>query len=282
MRFNLIGAGRLGLNLAKALIECSHAELLGLSNRSLESAEVARSQLKCGRAVLLTELPPADITFITVPDAEIESVVNALLAAAVLTPGSYVVHCSGVLSSSILAPLYSQSVLLASVHPLRPFRAGSLFKDCLQACYCALEGDEPVVAWLRSCLTQCGAHLMTISKEAKALYHAAAVFASNYPLTLAQAAEHNFIKSGMPADLAHLITADLMAKMIENYRVSDSAAAALTGPLLRADEQTVALHLSALEEDDARFYRMLGEQTLALTEHDKDVTAKLIALLQSH
>lgn len=279
MRFNLIGAGRLGMNLAKALIECTGAQLLGVCNRSLESAAHAVHELQQGQAVLIADLPAADVTFITVTDAAIASVVAALVDASVLVTGHYVLHCSGVLTSAILAPLRQQGVLVASAHPLRPFVSSSLSKNCLESCYFGVEGDEAVLVWLSPILQQCGAMLAPISAEGKALYHAAAVFASNYPLALAAVAEQNFVKAGISDAQAKAMTLSLMKKMIENYQSSPSATVALTGPIARGDIETLRLHLTALSGDDALLYRVLGLQTLALTAHSEDLKARLAGLL---
>ena len=90
-----------------------------------------------------------------------------------------------------------------------------------------------------------GAEPFTLADEHRVLYHAAAVVASNYLVTLASVAEDLFERAGLPAGGALPAFLPLMRGALDNLQAQGTVAA-LTGPLSRGDVGTVAAHLDAL------------------------------------
>ena len=109
----------------------------------------------------------------------------------------------------------------------------------------------------------CGAlegHPLVIPPERRPLYHAAAVMASNYIVAMIDAAAMLMEQAGVPADQALLALAPLIEASVRNS-LNSGPVQALTGPIERGDEQTVALHLSALvdaPESVRHLYRSAG------------------------
>jgi len=283
MQFNLIGAGRLGKNLAVVLSENSEAKLKTVCNSSLESAAQAVSLIGCGKAVAtLKELPAADLTIITTPDDRIALVVNDLLQYKLINPGSIVIHCSGVLSSATLAPLRELSCAVASFHPLKAFPTGMVDKNALIDCHCVLEGDANALAILSDLFKSSGAHLMTINADKKAGYHAAAVIASNYLVTLAATAIELLNNAGIEEIAAHKMITQLMQSSLTNVQKSTKAMHALTGPLARGDMETINYHLQALKGTEMLpFYTAAALATLPLTGLTADKKESITELLLS-
>jgi predicted short-subunit dehydrogenase-like oxidoreductase (DUF2520 family) len=99
----------------------------------------------------------------------------------------------------------------------------------------------------------------------RALYHAAAVLAGNAPLALLARAAGLLETAGVDPAIATEALATLLEGAAGNVRRL-GAQAALTGPVVRDDAETVARHLRALRNDEAsrRLYLLLARDTLAL------------------
>ena len=283
MIFNIIGAGRLGKHLARALTSNGQASPGGFCNKHLERAKLAVEQIGGGIAVKhVKDLPAVELTFITTPDDSIAMVVADLQKTKLLSAGHIVVHCSGVLSSSVLTPLRAQGCHIASFHPLKAFREGPIVDNALRDCHCVLEGDREALAILTPIFKSMGAHLMTINPDKKASYHAAAVMSSNYLVTLAANAADLFLQAGMTAIQAKEISVHLMQGSLDNIRQAPDMAGALTGPLVRGDIATIRQHLKALNNPQTRaLYEAAAIATLSLTRLDEKTANEIIQLLLS-
>lgn len=279
MKFNVIGGGKLGKNIAIALSQSSDVKLGAIYNKHLKKAQLAIEQVGSGEAISnLNDLPAADIVFITVPDDSISTVVAYLVNHAILAPNTIVVHCSGVLSSSILKPLHQ--CLIASFHPLKAFRQDVVDKTSFQHCHCVLEGDYKAIACLTSLFSPLGALLISIHPNHKTIYHAAAVMASNYLVTLANSAISLFKESGIDDALSHEITVNLMQSSLTNIMHAPTLSSALTGPLARGDRLTISEHLTALSNPLIKeLYTAAALATLPLTHLNAEQQTSLRDLL---
>ena len=281
MKFNIIGAGRLGKNVALALSTAQIASLQSVCNRTLKSGEEACFKLGSGNAVnKINDLPPVDITWITCNDDAIKPIVTHLAEYSLLKPGNLVVHCSGVLNSTLLAPLKAQGCLVASFHPLKAFR-DHLDANAFNQVNCALEGDEQACTWLHDAFAGLGANIIPLKPETKATYHAAACMASNYLITLASCSEQLLHQSGITQEQSRQIICKLMQGNLNNLQETEWIAESLTGPLMRGDHETLALHLRAIEDPVLKqFYKAAGLATLPLTQLNKDKKQAITQLLQ--
>lgn len=284
MRFNIIGAGRLGKNLALCLMHHGRGKLIAIANNNLASAQTAVTQLGTGRAVgELIDLPAVDLNLITTPDDSIASIATALARSSHLLPGSIVAHCSGVLNSDVLNPLQDKGCLIASIHPLRAFPANYLDVDALQRCDCAIEGESHAVEVLTTLFTQMGSNIIPISSLKKNTYHAAAVMASNYVITLAKCSATLLIEAGLSHIQAKDVVVNLMQNSLNNMRDATQIADVLTGPLARGDANTIRKHLSAIHAPDINaLYRSAGLATLPLTQLNNEALLAMTKQLNTH
>jgi predicted short-subunit dehydrogenase-like oxidoreductase (DUF2520 family) len=167
----------------------------------------------------------ADVVLLCVPDAEIEA------AAACVAPGPVVGHCSGATTLEPLAPHPA-----FSLHPLMTVTAGDA---ALAGVPCAIAG-HPVAADLALAV---GMAPFAVADEDRAAYHAAASIASNFLVTLEAFAER--LAAGAGADRGALVP--LVRATVENWaRLGPERA--LTGPIARGDEETVARQRAAVED----------------------------------
>jgi predicted short-subunit dehydrogenase-like oxidoreductase (DUF2520 family) len=282
MKFNIIGAGRLGKNIALALSTAQIASLQSVYNLSLNSAQQSCHDIGSVNPVnKIDMLPMADITWITCNDDSIRPIVTILAEHSLLKPGSLVVHCSGVLNSTLLTPLKAQGCFIASFHPLKAFKTGYLNADAFNKVDCVLEGDEEACTWLTHSFSGLGANILTIKPEAKAAYHAAACMASNYLITLASCSEQLLLKAGLTQEQTRPIICKLMQGNLNNLQEAKLISESLTGPLMRGDYETLSLHLQAIENPAMKeFYKAAGLATLPLTHLTHNKKQTITALLK--
>ncbi len=222
-RIHVIGSGRVGSAVAARL-----------SERGVAVHE--------GRTVV----NGPQLVLLCVPDAAIADVARGL------TPGPLVAHVSGATPLSALDPHARRF----SVHPLQTFTR-SRGPEQLDGAWAAVtaETDETLAAgtWLAETL---GLRPFALADSARTLYHAGAVFVSNYLVTLHRAASLLFESAGAPAEALE----PLMRRTIEN-------GFELTGPISRGDWATVEAHRAAIRASQPeleQLYETLAGGTLAL------------------
>ncbi len=170
----------------------------------------------------------AAIVLLCVPDREIASAVTSIL------PGALVGHVSASAPLDLLAPHER-----FSLHPLMSVTgAGARFAGAT----CAIEGSTPrAIACARALAERLEMRVRAVSAEDRALYHAAASAASNFLVTVEGLAER--LGGAVGLDRAALVP--LVRATVEKW-AARGASAALTGPIVRGDEETVARQRSAV------------------------------------
>ncbi|WP_295100942.1 Rossmann-like and DUF2520 domain-containing protein [uncultured Microbacterium sp.] len=222
----IVGAGRLGGVLARALRAAGFG-VLGPLRRD-------------------DRMPDADIALLCVPDSAIAAVAFAARPHARL-----VAHVSGA------TPLADVDF---SIHPLQTF-TGTETPEVFRGIGVAVDGRTPeALAVAEQLAAALGATPFRVDDAHRAEYHAAASFASNFVLTVLDAAERLAAPSGL--DRAHL--APLVQQTVNNW-VASGAASALTGPIARGDEATVARQRAA-SADFADLFDALAAATRAVAD----------------
>jgi len=194
------------------------------------------------RGVAVGEDDP-DVLLLCVPDTAISDVARRL------TPGrAWVGHVSGATPLAALEPHARRF----SLHPLQTFdRSGD--PSQFDGAWAAVTGDtEEALAVARGLAEILGLHPFELADADRTLYHAGAVFASNYLVTLQRAA----VRLGVPAE--GLVP--LMGRTIEN-------GFDLTGPIARGDWATVEAHELAIREahpELEQLYETLAQATVTL------------------
>jgi predicted short-subunit dehydrogenase-like oxidoreductase (DUF2520 family) len=213
----IVGAGRVGAALAAALRE-SGAEVEGPAGRG--------------------ERPTGcDAIVLCVPDAEIAAAAEAVTAAAPL-----VGHTSGATPLSALA---HAGVPAFGLHPLQSFAHPGVRFEGAGA---AVAGTTPeALAFATALAERLGMNPFEIEDDGRAAYHAAASMASNFLVTLEASAEAIAAGAGLGRDEARALLMPLVRQTVENVATLGPEAA-LTGPVARGDEATVAAQRAAIEE----------------------------------
>jgi predicted short-subunit dehydrogenase-like oxidoreductase (DUF2520 family) len=211
--------------------------------------------------------------FLAVPDDAVPAVAEELAETGALIPQTVAfVHLSGALQLDALAPLRARHPV-GSFHPLQSFpepRPPSSFHGVVVG----IDASTPqLLRRLARLARATGARPKRVDDSQRALYHAAAVFASNYVDALLGTAVDLLRAAGWSEKeaIAGLLplTEGVLATVRERGPVW-----ALTGPVRRGDVNTVERHLAALSEPavessphmvaPADQYRMLGFVALAI------------------
>ncbi|MDB5756684.1 MAG: oxidoreductase [Massilia sp.] len=263
---NIIGAGHLGRTLGRLFAASGAFAVQDVLTRSEASARDAIAFIGAGRAAAsLDQMRAADAVMLAVGDDQIEAVCAALAAAGALD-GVLVFHCSGAKSSAVLRAAIDKGALTASVHPVRSFADPAEVARDFAGTWCGVEGDSRALALLEPALAAIGARTVAIDPAAKTVYHAASVFASNYLVTVLDAALRAYQAAGIPEQVARELARPLATETLENvFRLGPRAA--LSGPIARGDHATVARQQAALDGWDGatgQLYRALAEATTGL------------------
>jgi predicted short-subunit dehydrogenase-like oxidoreductase (DUF2520 family) len=185
----------------------------------------------------------ADLVLLCVPDSAIRDV------AAAIDIGPWIAHVSGATPLGSLGP----HVHRFSVHPLQTFTRDRGAEQ-LDGAWAAVTADSDAGrargVWLADVL---GLFPFDLRDDARSLYHAGAVIASNYLVTLHRAASRLLESAGAPPEAL----VPLMQRTIAN-------GFQLTGPIARGDRSTIDAHLAALRAhapDLETMYRALAAVT---------------------
>ena len=243
--------------------------VLDVLSRQPDNAEAACAFIGGGRPVTnYADLAPADITLIATPDDQIAACCERLSASGSIKPGAVVFHCSGARPSAILLPAAARGAVTASIHPVRSFASPEQVAQSFAGTWCGVEGDVAALAVLRPLFTAIGATLVDIDPAAKTVYHAAAVFACNYVVTLLDVAVQAYAHAGVPEEVAMQMMAPLVKKTVEQAFAAGNAAA-LSGPIARGDMATVAMQQAAVtgwDADKGALYALLAKETITLAQ----------------
>jgi predicted short-subunit dehydrogenase-like oxidoreductase (DUF2520 family) len=208
----IVGRGRLGPALAGALTAAGHS-VTGPLGRGADGTH-------------------ADVVLLCVPDAEIAAAAGAVVP----RDGLLVGHCSGATGLDVLAPHEA-----FGLHPLMTVtRAGAAFAGAAAA----VAGTTDRALRAAEALAQAlGMQPFAVADEDRAAYHAAAAIAANFLTTVEDAAERLAATAGVPrAALVPLVRA-----AVESWAALGGRDA-LTGPIARGDEATVARQRAAIAE----------------------------------
>lgn len=251
---NLIGCGRLGKTLARLAQQHQVLSVQDILTTSPASAAQAVAFIGAGRAVAqLDAMRAADLWLLAVPDSQIASMAQALADWAARQPAmapALALHGSGALAAQVLAPLAAQGWATASAHCLLSFADPAKAVQQFAGVNCALEGDDDALQRLQPILQALGAQCFSLTAEHKMLYHAAAVFATNFLPVLQATAEALWQHSGMHTEQLPALRARLLQMAVDNV-LDQGPAGALTGPAARGDRALVQRQEQAVRAWDS-------------------------------
>jgi predicted short-subunit dehydrogenase-like oxidoreductase (DUF2520 family) len=266
MDIAVVGAGRVGTALAILLREAGH-RIVAVAGGSGTPDRAARYLPGVPVRDAVGAARDAGVVLIGTPDAQIAAVCEAMSRAGALGEGQTVAHLSGATGLEALASARSAGAETLCVHPLQtcPDVESGLRRIPGSAFAITAASDEACTLG-EQLARDAGGRPFRLADDAKPIYHAAAVFASNYLIAITALAEELERSADVPGPLGALMP--LQRATLDNVEMlgPDSA---LTGPALRGDAGTVERNLAALAEHAPHAiasYVALADLTLDLAQ----------------
>ena len=261
VKLGFIGAGTVGTVLSVKLSRVGYP-IVAVSSRSRTSAKkLAQTIAGCLPAGSNQDVADtAELVFITTPDDAIASAVSQVR----WHEGQSVVHCSGADSTDILEPARKAGACVGCFHPLQTFADARRAMENIPGSTFALEAEEPLLTELKDMANALDAYWIELKASDKVLYHASAVIACNYLVTLVKLATDLWQTFDIPRGQAIRALLPLIRGTIHNIDTV-GIPQCLTGPIARGDTGTIKKHLYALRKtapDLLSTYQELGLRTI--------------------
>ncbi len=257
----VVGAGRVGAVLAHALRAAGH-EIVAAAGES----DASRGRI----AALLPGVPvrkpsrvarACDVLLLTVPDDMLPNVVAMLAASGAIHEGQYVVHTSGRHGLAVLADAVEVGARPIALHPAMTFTGTEKDVRRLRDCVFGVTADAPERHLTERLVAELGGRPMWVEEAKRTLYHAGLAHGANHLVTLVSQAMEILAAAG--ADDPAGTLRPLLTAALDNALTSGDAA--LTGPIVRGDVNTVRAHLADLTAnapDTLPSYLALARATL--------------------
>src|SRR5207302_1770328 len=195
-------------------------------------------------------LDDVDVVILAVRDDAIRPLAHMLHDRQAIRSTHVVLHLSGVLGQEALGPLDTTRAALGSLHPLQTISDPAQAPDRLRGAWAAVEGMPRAVEAAERIAGDVGLRPFRLTAKAKAVYHAGAVFASNYFVVVEAVAQRLLRRAGLSDEESWQALRPLVEGTLENLG-RQGPLAALTGPVARGDAATIRRHVEALTQDDA-------------------------------
>jgi predicted short-subunit dehydrogenase-like oxidoreductase (DUF2520 family) len=243
-RVGVVGAGRVGAVLAAALRSAGH-EIVAVAGESPAS----RTRIETLLPGVHVDKPSAvakacDLLLLTVPDDMLGNVVAMLSASGAIRPGQRVVHTSGKHGLAVLKPAADLGAEVLAMHPAMTFTGTDVDLARLPGCVYGVTATLDTHQLARDLVEDLGGSIVWVPEDRRALYHAGLAHGANHLVTLVTQAMDLLRASGAEDPAATL--RPLLNAALDNALSYGSAA--LTGPIVRGDVETVRAHLADIAQ----------------------------------
>lgn len=241
-RVGVVGAGRVGAVLSAALREAGH-EIAAAAGESRASRDRVAALLPGVRIDKPTAVSRScDLLLLTVPDDMLSNVVTMLAASGALREGQHVAHTSGRHGLAVLAPAAEVGAHVLALHPAMTFTGTALDLDRLPGCAFGVTAEPGSTALAERLVADLCGRLVEVPEDKRTLYHAGLAHGANHLVTLVTQAMDLLRESGATDPAATL--RPLLSAALDNALTMEDAA--LTGPIVRGDVETVRAHVAEL------------------------------------
>ena len=242
LRVGVIGAGRVGAVLAAALESAGHPVVAAAGESDSSRRRLADLLPGAMHAKPSDVARACDVLLLTVPDDMLENVVTVLSDSGAIHAGQYVVHTSGRHGLAVLAPARRVGAHVVAMHPAMTFTGTALDLDRLRGCIFGLTAGDAERAFAEGLVADLGGRPMWVPEEMRTLYHAGLAHGANHLVTLVAQAMELLAAAGAddPAGTLRPLLTAALDNALEN------GDAALTGPIVRGDVNTVRAHLAEI------------------------------------
>jgi predicted short-subunit dehydrogenase-like oxidoreductase (DUF2520 family) len=241
-RVGVIGAGRVGAVLAAALRAAGHeiVAAAGESDASRHRAEALLPGVPLDKPTAVARA--CDVLLLTVPDDMLDNVVTMLSASGAIRSGQVVVHTSGRHGLAVLDAATAVGARPIAMHPAMTFTGTDVDLPRLRGCVFGVTAGAGERDLAESLIADLGGIPMWVPEDKRTLYHAALAHGANHLVTLVTQAMELLSAAGAEDPAATL--RPLLSAALDNALAEGDAA--LTGPIVRGDVNTVRGHLAEI------------------------------------
>jgi len=263
VKIGFIGAGKVGTALAVQLSGKGYPVVAAASRTKASAEKLADTVSGCKAYDAMQSIADnAELVFITTPDDAIDEVAVRVK----WNKGNSVVHCSGAGSLDILEPARKASAAIGAIHPLQSFANVEQAIKNIPGSTFAIEGSGSIVDILKEIAKALDGKAIELGAGNKVLYHAAAVMACNYFVTLMKLATDIWQGFGVDSNDAVQALSPLVYGTVNNL-INVGLPNCLTGPIARGDVGTVNKHIEAFSgkmPEMLKMYCELGLKTIPI------------------
>src|SRR6476661_8402353 len=265
-RIGVVGAGRVGAVLSAAFRAAGH-EIVAAAGDSAASLHRIETLLPGVPSAKPTDVArAADLLLLTVPDDMRENVVTTLVGAGAIREGQVVCHTSGRHGLSVLATATAIGARPIAMHPAMTFTGTELDVERLTGCVFGMTAGDGERELAEGLVADLGGIAMWVPESKRTLYHAGLAHGANHLVTLVSQAMELLAASGAEDPAATL--RPLLSAALDNALAQGDAA--LTGPIVRGDVNTVRAHLADIDANAPQ--TMASYVALARATVDRAVT----------
>lgn len=176
----VVGAGRVGPVLARALAGAGHA-ITGISAISAESRERAEGMLPGVPILEVAEIVRrSELVLFAIPGDELAELVRGLTALGAWQPGQIAVHTAPEHGYGVFAPALAAGVIPLALHPAIVFTGTSLDLSRLSNATIAVTAPAPVLPIGQALAVEMGAEPVIVREQDRAAYAEAMAAATEF------------------------------------------------------------------------------------------------------
>jgi predicted short-subunit dehydrogenase-like oxidoreductase (DUF2520 family) len=247
MRITIIGSGNVATHLAAAFKNAGH-RIVQVYSRDMHNAALLAYHVKAEAINNINQInPDTDLFLVAVKDDAIASIAKGLAKFEKL-----IVHTSG---GTDLGALSSINPKAGVFYPLQTFSKSKEI-DFFTVPLCIEGANEEITIQLEQLAQTISNHVYRVDSAQRKILHLAAVFACNFPNYLYGVAQQLLAKRKMNFEMLRPLILETAQK------VQDKVPAEVqTGPAIRNDESTMAVHLQMLDDEPAlkTIYMLLSQ-----------------------
>lgn len=263
MDIGIIGAGKVGCSIGRYLKE-HRQPLTGYYSKTMESAEFAAEYTQTTAFEDLTDIILAsDTLMIATPDDQVREVWDHIARYDI--QDYRICHFSGALSSDVFQGADKKHAHVCSVHPIYAFSDKNNSYQQLQNVYFTVEGDDEAVRYFTDLLEGMGNHVIRLTSDAKAKYHAAASLVSNHVLGVLHLGLELLTECGFSEEDAYQAFTPLILNNV-TAGCEQGMVKSLTGPVERNDVKTVDRHIDVLSGNAHEIYQSVGRELVDMAK----------------
>jgi predicted short-subunit dehydrogenase-like oxidoreductase (DUF2520 family) len=260
LKIGLIGAGRVGIALSRALQNHGH------------SIVAAHAVSEKSKQRVLEFLPATDLQSIenlianvqtvlfAVPDDVLPDLVRGIAQTIGFKKHQFVIHTSGRFGIDVLAAASAQGAIPMAIHPAMTFTGAPNDVDRIIGCPFAITTNDELLPIAAALVLNMGGREYVVAEEDRSIYHAALSHAANHSSVVVNQSKEILQKIGI--ENPGLFLSPLVNAAIENSLTMGIDS--LTGPIVRGDVETVRSHILALKESESlETYRSIAIATVS-------------------